>query len=105
MAQAKFEGALKSLVNVRLPALLQVSARADSIATAGEDLVVAARDAVKGSIATLAKADASVKAKFGVKCAFDELPKVEDAIKTSNDRLTMNLTDVDNVKSACGLPM
>jgi hypothetical protein len=105
VAQAKFEGALKGLVNVRLPALLQASARADSIATAGEDLVVAAGAAVKGSFDTLAKADASVKAKFGVTCAFNELPKVDDAIKTSNERLTMDLMEVKDVKSACGLPM
>jgi hypothetical protein len=105
MAQARFEGALKTLVSVRLPALLQASARADSIATAGEDLGVAAGDAVRVSITTLAKADASVKAKFGVKCAFDELPKVDAAIKDSNMRLTMDLMQVKDVKSACGLPM
>lgn len=105
VAQAKFEGALKSLVNVRLPGLLQVSARADSIATAGEDLVVAAGAAVKGSLQTLASADASLKAKFGVSCAVKELPKVDDAIKSSNERLTMDLMEVKDVKSACGLPM
>jgi hypothetical protein len=105
MAQAKFEGALRSLVSVRLPALLQASARATSIATAGEGLRVSAGDAVKASFTTLAKADASLKATFGVKCAFDELPRVDTAIKTSTERLSMDLMDVKDVKSACGLPM
>jgi len=105
MAQAKFEGALKSLVNVRLPALLQASARADSIATAGDDLVSAAGVAVTGSVDTLAKGDISLKASFGLTCALGELPKVDDAISTSSERLTMNLMDVKDVKSACGLPM
>jgi hypothetical protein len=105
MAQAKFEGALKTLVNVRLPALLQASGRADSIAIAGEDLGKAAGDAVKASFDTLASADASLKAKFGVKCAVDELPKVDTAIQSSNERLASARMEVDDIKSACGLPM
>jgi hypothetical protein len=105
MAQAKFEGALKTLVHVRLPALLQASGRADSIATAGDNLGAAAGAAVKASFDTLASANASLKAKFGVTCAVNELPNVDKAIQSANERLAMDRMDVDDIKAACGLPM
>ena len=104
MAQAKFEGALKTLVNVRLPALLAAYARADSIGKAGTDLAAAAGSAVSASFKTLS-AEGSIKAKFGVTCAFNELPKVDTAIQDSSERLAMDMNSVKDVKSACGLPM
>jgi hypothetical protein len=105
MAQARFEGALKTLVNVRLPAILQASGRADSIFTAGDDLGKAAGAALKASFNTLSSSGASLKDKFGITCAIDQLPKVDNTLQAANERLTMDRMEVDDLKSACGLPM
>jgi cytoskeletal protein CcmA (bactofilin family) len=91
MAKAKFEGALKTLVQVRLPALLQATARANSIASAGEDLVGAAEGAVRASVRAATDDNLSVRALFGLRCAVNELPKVGDALEVASDRLRENL--------------
>lgn len=103
MAQAKFEGALKTLISVRLPALLQASARAKFVAQAGEGLGASATAAVKDSVDAAAKGDLSLRAVFGLGCASDELPKVKDALSASTERLSASLMAAGDVSGAVGL--
>jgi hypothetical protein len=90
-ARAKFEAALKTLVNTRLPALRAEIARGNSVSSAGADLVTAAGAAVSGSIETTIKGDASFRAKFGLACAVKELPKVKTVIDKSTNELKAQL--------------
>lgn len=91
MAKAKFELALKTFVKVRMPALMAAIGRANSIASAGEDLALAADGAVKAAVNTAIKGDVSFRAKFGLTCALGELPRVEMAMANASDRLTDNI--------------
>jgi len=102
MAQAKFEGALKTLIRVRLPALLQITARGNAVGEAGEELGLAAGAAVKASVDAL-RGDAGIRAKFGLGCALGELPEVKAALATSGDRLVDNLNDSAAVSAAFSL--
>ena len=103
MAQAKFEAALKTLVDVRLPALLQASARAKFVAQAGEDLGASATAAVQSSLNAAAKGDLSLRASFGLSCALDQLPKVKTAIGDSSERLSADLMAAGDVSGALGM--
>jgi hypothetical protein len=89
--RAKFEAALKTLVNSRLPALKAELARGDSVSSAGADLIAAAGVAVKGSVEAAADANLSLKAKFGLTCAVKELPKVKTVIDKSTNELKAQL--------------
>jgi hypothetical protein len=90
-AKAEFEARLMSLVKLRLPALLEASARAKFVARAGEDLGAAAEGAVKASVSAAAKGDLSAKALFGLSCATAELPKVKGSLEDSVNNLSASL--------------
>lgn len=91
MAQAKFEAALKLLVSSRLPALKAAIAKANSVSSAGADLVTAAGDAVKSAVETATDSKFNVRVVFGLSCASAELPKVQAVIKKSTDSLKTQL--------------
>lgn len=103
MAQAQFEAALKTLINVRLPALTAAIKRGQSVGDAGEDLVLAAKDAVRASVNAAVKGDLGIRATFGLTCALAELPKVEDALSDSTDRLTDQLNDGIAITTSLGM--
>jgi hypothetical protein len=103
MAQAKFEAALKTLISVRLPALTAAIKRGQSVGEAGEDLAVAAKDAVSASIKAAADLKAGVRAWFGLRCAAKELPDVEMAVEDSADRLNDNLSAAIGVTTMLGM--
>jgi hypothetical protein len=104
-AQAAFQADLDTLVNVRLPALLQASAKADFVQDAGEGLGVAGKSALEAAFHTVADAKASFRTKFGVTCAVDQVDPALKAIADSRDRLTTSLMEIQDVRTACGLPM
>jgi len=101
--QAEFEAGLKTLISVRLPALTAALKRGQSIGDAGEDLAVAAEDAVKASVNAAVKGNLGIRATFGLGCAAKELPKVEMAVADSADRLTDNLNAGLKVTAALGM--
>ncbi len=102
MAQAEFEGALKTMIKVRLPALLAALARAESVRDAGVDLGAAGRTAVKGAI-TAAQGDAGIRAKAGLLCAAGEIDKVPGAIKASADRLAASIEASGKITTMLGM--
>jgi uncharacterized small protein (DUF1192 family) len=87
MARAKFEAALKVLVNARIPALKAEIARANAVREAGLSLATEAGGALEGAFEAVVKADSSLRLKVGVLCAVDELPKVGAVINSSADAL------------------
>jgi hypothetical protein len=103
-ADAKFKAALSTLVDVRLPKLLQAVGKAKLVAKAGEDLGVAATGAVKGAADALkAQGGLDLKLIVGVDCAIRELPKAKTAVQSSADNLTMKLTASKNITDMLGL--
>jgi hypothetical protein len=90
-ARAKFEAALKTLAETRLPALKAEIARGESVVSAGGDLATAAGGAIEGSIATALDGELSLKAAFGLGCATKELPRVKTVIDNSTKALTTQL--------------
>ena len=103
MAQVKFEAALKTLIRVRLPALVAVTARAKSVASAGEDLALAARVAVKASIDTAIDGDASIRAKAGLVCAVGQMDDVEMAVDDAVEQLTDSLNASASIQAVFGM--
>jgi hypothetical protein len=103
MVQAQFEAALKTLINVRLPALTAAIKRGQSVGDAGEDLVVAASDAVKASVKAGIDGKLGIRATFGLTCALAELPKVEGALADSADNLTDQLNDGIAITAMLGM--
>ena len=90
-AQLRFEAAIKTLIRVRLPALVAVTARAKLVGSAGADLADAARVAVKASVRTAADGDASIRAKAGLLCAVGQLDEVEMAVDDAVEQLNGSL--------------
>jgi hypothetical protein len=103
MAQAQFEAGLKTMISVRLPALTAAIKRGQSVGSAGEDLAVAAKDAVKASVNAAIKGDLGVRASFGLRCAAKELPDVEMAVADSADQLNEQLTAGLAVTASLGM--
>jgi hypothetical protein len=102
MAQAKFDAALKTLVNVRLPALQAEIKRGQSVKDAGAGLVASAGGAVTTAFTAAGDANAnlSLKAKFGLGCALKELPKVGDVVTKATTDLTAQLKAAGDLTSA-----
>jgi hypothetical protein len=104
-ARAKFEAALKNLFKLRLPALLQASAKVDFVARAGENLAVSATGAVKDSAkaALDAVGDGNLKVLVGLECTGKELPKVADALDVARERLTASATATADITAALNI--
>jgi hypothetical protein len=102
-AQAQFEAALKTLISVRLPALTASIKRGQTVGDAGEDLALAAKDAVKASVDAAIKGDLGIRATFGLRCAAKQLPDVEMAVADSADHLTDQLNDGLTITAALGM--
>jgi hypothetical protein len=103
MAQAQFEAGLKTLISVRLPALTAAIKKGQSVGSAGEDLALAAKDAVRASVQAGINGDLGIRAGFGLRCALKELPDVEMAVEDSADRLNDNLTAGIAVTTSLGM--
>lgn len=101
-ADPKFKSALTTLLDVRLPALLQATGKAKIVATAGDGLRVAANGAVKSSVDTL-KSKTSFKVKYGLLCAADQLDDAEDMISQATDTLSDRMMDAKAVSAKVGL--
>lgn len=100
-ADVKFKAALKTLVDVRLPKLLEAVGKAKLVAKAGEGLGVAATGAVKGALDANAKLN--VKAIVGVECALHELPKAKTAVSDAADNLSDKLMTSKNITDMLGI--
>ena len=66
--------------------------RADVVLAAGENLVVAAQDAVKGAVQTQLDGNVDAKATVGLGCALTELDSVATVIEESGSRLSGSMT-------------
>jgi hypothetical protein len=100
---AQFDAALKSLVSVRLPALLQAARKGNLVAQAGDDLGVAATGAVKSAVDVALKGKATYKILNGLRCAGIELPKAKTIVTNAADDLTDKLTACQAVSDAIGI--
>jgi hypothetical protein len=89
--RARFDGAVKTLTEVRLPALLAESRHGTLVVQAGTDLTAAAQGAVRGSFNEALAGKLSVQEAFGLGCAVNELPKVDAIVSESNNRLNQSL--------------
>jgi hypothetical protein len=103
MAQARFSAALKTLINVRLPALNAEIKRGQTVRDAGAGLVASASGAVSGAFtATVNDANSklSLKTKFGLGCALKELPKVEAVVSKATTDLSAQLKAAGDLTQA-----
>ena len=100
----RFEAALKSLIDVRLPALKLALKRSESVHDAGLGLGVAATGAFKDAIvATSTAASADIKVLFGLGCAIDQLPNVKKAIDTSTAKLQASVSTAEQITKALNI--
>jgi hypothetical protein len=103
-AQLRFEAALKSLVEVRLPALKAAVKKSDSVTDAGAELATSAGGALKDAVnATKAKAGIDVKVVFGLGCAANELPNVKRMVDGSTTNLKRSVDAAAKVNAALGV--
>jgi hypothetical protein len=102
-ANADFQAALKSLVSVRLPALLQATSKGNLVAQAGEGLGVAANGAVKAAVNASKNDKLTFKLANGLRCAGNELPKALTIVDNAADGLTAKLGDAHDLAKAVGL--
>lgn len=100
--QTRFVTALEKL-RIKLPVLLASLKRAESVASAGELLTSSATGAVKSSFSLATKGKITVKETIGLGCALTQLDDVGEAVTTSSDRLTADLTSAADLKAAIGL--
>jgi hypothetical protein len=100
-ARLRFESALKSLVQVRLPALKAAVARSKSVGDAGKDLVTAANGAFKGAI-NEAKGQSGIDVKFvfGLGCAAEQIGKVEGIITGSTKTVSDAVAAAGKIEAA-----
>lgn len=101
-ATPQFKGALTSLLDVRLPALLKARSKAKLVARAGEGLGVAARGAIGGAVTELRK-DVQLKLLYSLQCATEQLPEARKIIEQSSDDLTERLNEAEDVAEMLGL--
>jgi hypothetical protein len=101
-ADPKFKAALTTLLDVRLPALLQARSKANLVAKAGEGLGIAAQGAIKGAADEL-RADTKLKVYFGLQCAIDELPAARKVIEDARNDLSGTITESGMVTQMLGL--
>jgi hypothetical protein len=101
--QLRFEAALKSLINVRVPALKAALKRSDYVNDAGADLATAAGDALKGAVdAARNKSGVDLKVAFGLGCAADVLRSgtVNDIVNGSTANLNRSVDAAGNINAA-----
>jgi hypothetical protein len=101
-ADVKFQAALKSLIDVRLPALYQAVGKANVVAKAGDSLGVAASGAVMSAANTLKTTD-NVKIAYGVGCAIDQLPKAKRIVSDAASKLNTQLMAAGDVSKVIGI--
>jgi hypothetical protein len=99
--QLRFQAALKSLIDVHLPALKAALKKTDSVTSAGKNLSDAASGALMSAInETKTKAGTDVKVVFGLGCAIGELPKVGGIIKGASDNLSTSVSAIGKINDA-----
>lgn len=101
-ADAQFKAAMRVLVDVRLPALLQAVGKGKVVAQAGEDLGLAAKGAVDGAVKAL-EAKAKLRAAFGLGCAIKQLDSAKDIVEGSFDELNGRLMAARDLTVMLGL--
>jgi hypothetical protein len=101
-AQAKFEAAVKNLVELRLPRILASVKKAELVVDAGAELTASASGAVKGAVMGLSGENPNLRVFFGVKCALGELNAVGAAIGGASARLEGNISAVAELTGAVG---
>jgi hypothetical protein len=89
-AKARFEAALQTLINVRLPALKASLAQGDSVLKAGAGVAGAATGALEGAFE--ASGDASLRVKVGLFCAAQELDEVGEVINEGKASLDTSVS-------------
>ncbi|HET8934664.1 MAG TPA: hypothetical protein VFN67_14545, partial [Polyangiales bacterium] len=100
-ARLRFEAALKSLIDVRLPALKVAVARSKSVSEAGADLSAAATGAFKDAVAQAkGKSGVDVKFVFGLGCAAEQLDDVKKIIDDSTKAVSTSLTAAGKIQTA-----
>jgi hypothetical protein len=97
--RAKFEAALKLLVNSRIPALKAELARAGKVREAGLGLASSAGSALEAGFNEAVDGDSSLRVKVGVLCAVDELDEVGAVIESSANSLK---TQIDVTTAVMG---
>jgi hypothetical protein len=89
MARAKFEAALKVLIDARLPALKAEVAKANSVVKAGGDLSAAAGGALEGAFDVAGRG--SLKTQFALGCALGELEDVGKVVSGATSTLNTQI--------------
>lgn len=102
-ARADFQADLDTLVNVRLPALLQASARSEYVQDAGEGLGAAGKVALETAFNKIKAGKSSFRTTFGIGCAVGQVDPALKSIDASRERLTESLMEIQDVRKACGL--
>jgi hypothetical protein len=95
VARAKFEAKLKTLIDVRIPALKAKLAQADSVVKAGAGLGGAAATSLKAAF----KPTGELQTTFMLGCALAELDDVGAIIKSSTDNLNAQISAAGKVNS------
>jgi hypothetical protein len=93
--RARFEYALKSLINARLPALKAAVARSKLAVEAGASLGALGADAI-GKI----NVSGNARAAFGLTCAVDQVKLVPGILKSATDSLNASITAAADVDAA-----
>jgi hypothetical protein len=102
--QVRFEAAMKSLIDVRLPALKLAMKRSELVNDAGVELGTASGGAFKAAIdATRKSASADIKVLFGLGCAADQLPNVKRAIDASTAKLQASVNTAQQITNALNI--
>ena len=101
-ARVKFEAALKTLIDVRLPALKAALKRSELVASAGADLSASAKGALSTAI-TAAQANAGVHAKVGLGCAALQLPNVGKVVDGSTANLQRSVDAAGKINAALNI--
>jgi hypothetical protein len=100
--RARFAAAVKTLAEVRLPALLAQTQQGTLVVQAGTELISAAQGAVRGSVNEALSGKLSVQEAFGLRCAVGELPKVDAIVNASNQRLNQSLDSANALTTMLG---
>jgi hypothetical protein len=102
--QVRFEAAMKSLIDVRLPALKLAMKRSELVNDAGVGLGAASGGAFKAAIdATRKSSSADIKVLFGLGCAADQLPNVKRAIDGSTAKLQASMNAAKQITNALSI--
>ncbi|MET0389609.1 MAG: hypothetical protein ABW321_26790 [Polyangiales bacterium] len=100
-ARLRFESALKTLIDVRLPALKVAVAQSDAVAEAGGTLARAAVGAVLNTTSEIRdRGGIDIKVAFGMGCAVQQLEYVEPIVDRASRQLNRSVDAAKAVNAA-----